>query len=52
MSELSRLKEWLYRQRSRVRLERERDERKHKKEEEGQPTERLSNGHCSSSRSH
>jgi hypothetical protein len=34
MSELSRLKEWLYRQRSRVRLERERSERKHRKEEE------------------
>ena len=34
MGELSRLKEWLYRQRSRVRLERERAERRQRKEEE------------------
>jgi hypothetical protein len=34
MSELSRLKEWLYRQRTRIRLERERAERREKKEQE------------------
>jgi hypothetical protein len=34
MGELSRLKEWLYRQRSRIRLERERAERRQRKEEE------------------
>jgi hypothetical protein len=34
MSELNRLKDWLYRQRSRVRLERERAERREKKEQE------------------
>jgi len=33
-SELNRLKDWLYRQRSRVRLERERAERRQRKEEE------------------
>ena len=34
MSELNRLKDWLYHQRSRVRLERERAERKQRKEVE------------------
>lgn len=34
MRELNRLKDWLYRQRSRIRLERERSERKQRKEEE------------------
>jgi hypothetical protein len=34
MRELNRLKDWLYRQRSRIRLERERAERREKKEQE------------------
>jgi hypothetical protein len=34
MSELSRLKEWLYRQRTKIRLERDRVERRQRKEEE------------------
>ncbi len=34
MRELSRLKEWLYRQRTRIRLERDRVERRQRKEEE------------------
>jgi hypothetical protein len=34
MSELNRLKDWLYRQRSRIRLERERAERRQRKERE------------------
>jgi hypothetical protein len=34
MSELGRLKEWLYRQRTRIRLERDRTERRQRKEEE------------------
>lgn len=34
LGELNRLKDWLYRQRSRVRLERERAERREKKEQE------------------
>ena len=34
MVDLNRLKEWLYRQRTKIRLERDRAERRHKKEEE------------------
>jgi hypothetical protein len=34
MSELSRLKEWLYRQRTRIRLERDRADRRQRKEAE------------------
>ena len=40
MAELNRLKEWLYRKRTRVREDRERAERRQKKEEE---TARISN---------
>ncbi len=36
MSDLNRLKEWLYRKRTQVRLEREQAERRQKKEEEAE----------------
>jgi len=46
MKDLNRLKSWLYKKRSQIRLDRERDERRQKREEEVATGQRQSNRHC------